>query len=150
MNNQKNSKFKQGVFVPKNKDKFIGSQAFYRSSLELRFMKFCDNNPNVLKWGSENIIIPYVSPADGKVHKYYVDNFVKIREGTEIKFYLIEIKPYSQCFPPQTKYKRKSNLIYEQTMYIKNQAKWSAAYEYCKKRGICFKILTEKDLLPYK
>ncbi|NBP16589.1 head completion protein [bacterium] len=150
MNTKKNPKFKQGVFVPKNKNKFVGTKAFYRSSLELRFMKFCDNNPNVIKWGSENIIIPYVNPLDGKVHRYFVDNFVQIREGAEVKNYLVEIKPHSQCFPPQTKYKRKSNLIYEQTMYVTNQAKWAAAREFCKKKGINFLILTEKDLLPYK
>lgn len=147
---RKNEKYKQGIFVPKFKDKFVGSKAIYRSSLELRFMKFCDNNPNVLKWGSENVIIPYVNPLDGKVHRYFVDNFVKIKEGEEIKNYLVEIKPYSQCFPPKTNYRKKSNLIYEQTMYVTNQSKWAAAREFCKKRGLNFLILTEKDLLPYK
>lgn len=145
---QKNSKYIQGIFVPKNKDKFIGSKAVYRSSLELRFMKFCDNNPNVLKWGSENVIIPYVSPLDNKIHRYFVDNFVKIKENNIIKNYLVEIKPSKQCAAPQTKYKRKSNLIYEQNMYVVNTSKWAAAKAWAKQKGMEFIILTEKDLIP--
>ena len=147
---QKNSKYRQGIFVPKNKEKFIGKQAVYRSSLELRFMKFCDNNSNVLQWSSESVIIPYVSPLDGKVHRYHVDNLVKIKEGSNIKVYLIEIKPAAQCAPPKTKYRKKSNLLYEQQMWITNNAKWHAAKEFCNKKCIEFKILTENDLLPYK
>jgi hypothetical protein len=140
------SKYRQGIFTPVNKDKFIGTKAVFRSGLELKFMRFCDNNTNVLKWGSENIVVPYVSPLDGRVHKYYVDNFVIIKEGDVIKKYLIEIKPSSQINPPQTKYRKKTHLIYEQTMYIKNQAKWAAAREFCMKKGLEFLILTEKDL----
>lgn len=147
---RKDPRFRQGIFIPKNKDKLVGGKAVYRSSLELRFMKFCDNNPNVLKWGSENIIVPYVNAIDGKVHRYFVDNYVMIKEGDIIKKYLVEIKPSKQCIPPTTKYKKKSNMIYEQTMYITNQCKWKAARDYCKKKGMEFIILTEKELLPYK
>jgi hypothetical protein len=141
-----NAKYRQGVFTPTNKDKFLGSTAIYRSGLELKFMRFCDNNPNVIKWGSENVIVPYISPLDGRAHKYYVDNFVIIKEGNVIKKYLIEIKPSKQTLPPETKYKKKQHLIYEQSMYIKNQAKWQAAREFCKKKGLDFLILTEKHL----
>ena len=95
------SKYRQGIFTPVNQDKFIGNKAIYRSGLELRFMRFCDSNDNVLRWGSENVIIPYISPLDGRVHKYYVDNFVIIKEGEIIKKYLIEIKPSSQTAPPK-------------------------------------------------
>ena len=140
------SKYRQGIFTPVNQDKFIGNKAIYRSGLELRFMRFCDSNDNVLRWGSENVIIPYISPLDGRVHKYYVDNFVIIKEGEIIKKYLIEIKPSSQTAPPKTKYRKQSHLIYEQTMFVKNQAKWQAAREFCKKKGLEFLILTEKDL----
>ena len=140
------TKYRQGIFTPVNKDKFLGSTAIYRSGLELKFMRFCDNNPNVIKWGSENVIIPYISPLDGRTHKYYVDNFVIIKEGSVIKKYLIEIKPSKQTLPPETKYKKKQYLIYEQSMYIKNQAKWQAAREFCKKKGLDFLILTEKHL----
>ena len=136
------SKYRQGIFTPINKDKFMGSTATYRSGLELKFMRFCDNNTNVLKWGSENVIVPYISPLDGRVHKYYVDNFVIIREGSQIKKYLIEIKPSKQTQAPNTKYKKKEHLIYEQSAWIINQAKWNAAKELCKKKGFDFLILT--------
>ena len=140
------SKYRQGIFTPINKDKFMGSTATYRSGLELKFMRFCDNNINVLKWGSENVIVPYISPLDGRVHKYYVDNFVVIKEGSQIKKYLIEIKPSKQTQAPNTKYKKKEHLIYEQSAWVINQAKWNAAKELCKKKGFDFLILTEKHL----
>ena len=140
------SKYRQGKFVPTNKDKFIGTHATYRSGLELKFMRFCDNNPNVLKWGSENVIVPYISPLDGRVHRYFVDNFVMIKEGNIIKKYLIEIKPSKQTQPPNTKYKKKEHLIYEQSMYVINSAKWDAARRFCKLKGFDFLILTEKHL----
>ena len=71
---KKTSKFKQGVFVCNNKDKYRGSTPIlYRSSYELSFMKWCDNNPAVVYWGSETIIIPYQNPMTGRVHRYFVD-----------------------------------------------------------------------------
>lgn len=146
MNLQKNNKYRQGIFTPKNKEKFKGEYAIYRSGLELKFMRFCDENTNVLLWSSEQVIVPYISPLDGRAHKYYVDNFVIIKEGDQIKKYLIEIKPSKQTIPPATKYKKKQHLIYEQSMYLKNQAKWKAATEYCKKNGLEFLIITEKEL----
>lgn len=147
---KKNPRFIQGIFIPRNKEKFLGSKAIYRSSLELRFMKFCDSNENVVKWGSENVIIPYLNPLDGKIHRYFVDNFVMIKEGNVTKKYLVEIKPSSQLSPPTTKYRKKSNLIYEQTMFITNKAKWQAAREWCNKKGLEFIIITEKQLTVNK
>jgi len=144
------NKWRQGVFVPKNKDKFIGSKATYRSGLELKFFRFCDDNPNVLKWGSENVVIPYTSPLDHRVHRYYVDNYIEIKEGTVTKKYLVEIKPSKQTKPPTVKYKKKRHLIYEQRAFVINQAKWAAAREYCKKIGGSFIILTEKELISNK
>ncbi len=143
-------KWRQGIFVPNNQDKFIGTKATYRSGLELKFFRFCDNSANVLKWGSENVIIPYRSPLDNRAHKYFVDNLVIIKEDDQIKKYLVEIKPYKQTKKPQTKYRKKSHLIYEQRAYITNQAKWSAAREYCKKCGYTFIIITEKELYNKK
>jgi hypothetical protein len=140
-------KFKQGVFKPKNKEKFLGKEAFFRSGLELKFMRFCDRNPNIIKWGSENVILPYISPFDNKIHKYYIDNFVVIKEGNTIKKYLIEIKPSKQTKPPSTKYKNERHFLYEKALFIKNQAKWAAADHFCKKNNLEFLILTEKDLI---
>ena len=146
MNISKNSKYRQGIYKPINGDKFIGSVATYRSGLELNFFKFCDRNENIIKWGSENVVVPYISPLDNRVHKYYIDNYVVIREGNKIKKYLIEIKPYKQTFPPVTKYKKQQHLIYEQKQYIVNQAKWESARKYSEKHGFIFLILTEKEL----
>lgn len=146
MNLQKNSKYRQGVFTPKNKEKFKGNYALYRSGLELKFMRFCDENANVLWWSSEQVVVPYISPLDSRVHSYYVDNLVVIKEGDQVKRYLIEIKPSKQTKPPTTKYKNRKHFLYEQAMYIKNQAKWQAATEYCKKKNLEFIIITEKEL----
>ena len=145
-NLQKNAKYRQGLFKPKNPNKFLGSTAIYRSGLELKFMRFCDENTNIIKWGSENIIIPYISPIDGRAHRYFVDNFVLIKEGDAVKRYLVEIKPSKQTAAPTTKYKKKSNLLYEQAMFAVNTAKWEAAKEFCKKNNATFRIITEKEL----
>ena len=140
-------KWRQGIFTPKNQNKFIGSKAVYRSGLELKFFRFCDDNPNVLEWGSENIIVPYISPLDNRAHRYYVDNYIAIKEGSEVVKYLVEIKPSKQTKPPTTKYRKRQHLIYEQKQYVINQAKWKAAKEFCRKKGFTFIILTEKELI---
>ena len=111
-------KWRQGIFTPKNQDKFIGSKAVYRSGLELKFFRFCDDNPNVLEWGSENIVVPYISPLDNKAHRYYVDNYIAIKEESEVVKYLVEIKPSRQTKPPTTKYRKRQHLLYEQKQYV--------------------------------
>ena len=141
------SKYKQGIYKPINGNKFIGNTATYRSGLELRFFRFCDYNPNIIKWSSESIVVPYISPLDGKVHRYFVDNYIMVKEGNAIKKYLIEIKPYKQTLPPATKYKKQAHLIYEQSAWLVNQAKWESAREYCKRHDLQFLIITEKDLI---
>ena len=84
----------KGKFKPKNISKYKGdpSGIIYRSSWELKFFKWCDKTPNVLKWGSETVIVPYISPVDNKVHRYFVDNIITLKEGDNIKTYLVEIK----------------------------------------------------------
>lgn len=145
--NNRDPRFKQGVFKPKHPQKFIGKFAIYRSSFELRFMRWADSNPNVLEWSSEQIIVPYVSPIDGRAHRYYVDNFVAIKEGTVVKKYLVEIKPFQQTQPPKpSKRKKASTVLYEQTQWVINQAKWASAKEFAKKKNAEFIILTEKEL----
>ncbi len=140
-------KWRQGIFVPKNINKFIGSKAIYRSGLELKFFRFCDDNKNVVKWGSENVIVPYYSPLDNKGHRYYVDNYIEIFEGKKLTKYLVEIKHSRETKPPKTKYRNRKHLLYEQKTFVTNQAKWKAAREYSKKRGYQFIILTEKELI---
>jgi len=140
-------KWRQGIFIPKNSDKFIGSKAVYRSGLELKFFRFCDDNKNVVKWGSENVIVPYYSPLDNKGHRYYVDNYIEILEGRKLTKYLVEIKHSRETKPPKTKYRNRKHLLYEQKTFVTNQAKWEAARKFSKKKGYKFIILTEKELI---
>lgn len=142
----KNKKYRQGIFVPVNQNKFIGDRAVYRSGLELKFFRFCDNNEKVLRWGSENIKIPYYNPLTKRTHRYHIDNYVVIKEGEKITKYCVEIKPYKQTKPPTTKYRKREHLIYEQKQYVTNQAKWAAARKYCDSRDYKFLILTEKEI----
>ena len=145
--------FRQGTYRPINKHKYKAAHTpVYRSSWELKFFTWCDNNPNVLEWSSENIIIPYASPFDGKIHRYYVDNKVVIQEGDIVTKYLIEIKPEKQTKPPVAKNsnKKQSTILYEKVTYVTNQAKWDAAKQWCKQRGYKFLILTEKELFNGK
>jgi hypothetical protein len=146
---KKDKRFRQGIFKPKNKNKYIGNDSpTYRSSWELKFFRWADCNENILAWGSENIIIPYTSPLDGKVHRYFVDNFIVFRDrnGNKQKF-LIEIKPSKQVAKPTTvKGKHRRTILYEQKTWVVNQAKWKAAEEWSKRKGYKFLIITEKEL----
>lgn len=145
----RDKRFRQGYYRPTNLDKFIGDIAIYRSGLERQFFSFCDHNPNVLRWGSENVKIPYYDSLRKKNRTYYVDNYVMIKEGDVIKKYLVEIKPYKQTLEPKpSKGKKKSSLLYESVAYQNNIDKWNFAREYAKKHGMEFIIITEKDLKP--
>lgn len=146
---KKNPKYVQGVFTAHYKEKYRGKfPIVYRSSLELKVMRWFDNNPNVVTWGSESVVIPYQSPLDGRVHRYFVDFVAALKEKDgNIKKLLIEIKPYKQTLRPEaTRNKKPKTMIYEQTEWVKNQAKWSAAEQYAKLKGYQFVILTEKHI----
>jgi len=139
----------RGVFKPLNISKYKGdpTNIVYRSLWERKFMKYCDENKNVLKWNSEEIIIPYVSPLDGRVHRYFPDFYVKYKNSKgEIVESLIEVKPKSQVKGPKVQKRKTKKYITEVTQFAKNQAKWKAAMEYCKDRRWEWKILTEDDL----
>tara|TARA_R100000152_G_C6759675_1_gene183637 strand:- start:154 stop:591 length:438 start_codon:yes stop_codon:yes gene_type:complete len=141
--------FRQGVFRPRNRQKHKGKQLpVYRSGWELKFFRWCDLNENVVAWSSEQVVVPYMNPITNKVSRYFVDGLVSIKESNGIKTYLIEIKPSKQTRPPTVrKGQRKTTTIYEQKMWVQNQAKWEAAEKWCKKKGnVEFKILTEKEL----
>jgi len=110
-------------------------------------MVYCDTNQNVLEWGSEEIVLPYRSPVDNKIHRYFPDFYIKVQEATgRIKKYLIEIKPLRQCSPPPKPKRQTKKYLGEAYEYAKNQAKWAAAREYCKDRMWEFKVLTENEL----
>ena len=142
-------KYIQGYFRPIHPEKYIGNpqNIVYRSSWELRFMKWCDESTNVIQYGSEEFFIPYRSPVDNKIRRYFPDFLIKIQEQSgEIKTYLIEIKPQRQTVQPKVPKRKTKNWLYEMKTYSVNQAKWAAAEEWCKSRGIEFKLITEKEL----
>lgn len=139
----------KGKYRVKNPMKYQGdlNNVIYRSSWELKFMKYCDTNPSVLEWGSESVIIPYVSPLDKKVHRYFVDFYMKVRTADgQIKKYLIEIKPERFTKPPPIPQRKTKNFINEVFQYGVNEAKWKSANQYCQQQGWQFLVLTEKDL----
>ena len=139
----------KGKNIPKNPEKYVGdiTNIVYRSSWERKLMKFLDENPNVLKWASEEAVIPYVSPVDNKIHRYFTDAYAKIKTKDGIKTYLIEVKPKHQTVPPK-KPKRISKHYQEALKtYAVNEAKWNAAKKVCEERDWNFLILTEDHLL---
>lgn len=146
---RKNKNFVQGIFNAQNIQKYKGKfPIIYRSSLELKVMRWFDNNPNIVTWGSESVIIPYISPLDERLHRYFVDFVAVLKEANgNLKKFIIEIKPYKQTIKPQpTKNKKPKTMIYEQSEWVKNQAKWQAAESWAKSKGYEFLILTEKHI----
>lgn len=141
--------FSKGFYNPRHPEKYKGdlNKIIYRSSWELDFCKFLDNNPNILEWVSEPFGIPYFNEIDKKYHKYYPDFLIsyKNKEGKLIKE-LIEIKPSTQVQEPTTVGKKSKQQLYERLTYIKNICKWKAAQEFCNNSGITFRILTESKL----
>lgn len=143
-------KYTQGFFKPKNPQKYKGdpTNIIYRSGWELKLMLWFDREPNILEWRSEELTIPYRSPIDKKIHRYFPDFIIK-KKGVDgkIQTVMIEIKPLKQTVPPakvnKKPTKRQLNEIFE---YGKNQAKWKAAREYCADRKWEFLIMTEKEL----
>ena len=138
-----------GIFRPRNIKKYRGDyrNIIYRSSWEKVFMRYCDKNSNILEWGSEETIIPYRSPLDQRIHRYFPDFYVKVRDNDgKAKKYIIEIKPKRQVNEPKVQKRKTKKYIREVMEYAKNQAKWNAAKEYCADRHMEFKILTEDNL----
>ena len=148
---KKNSKYTQGIFQPKYPEKYRGSlPIYYRSNMELCALRMLDNNPNVLTYGSESVVIPYTSPLDGRIHRYFVDLVaaLKDRNGT-IKKLLIEVKPHKLLSPPIfSNRKSQSTLLYENKQYAINMAKFAAAKQWCEKNNYTFLILTEREIAP--
>lgn len=139
----------RGKYQPSFPKKYRGDyrNIIYRSLWERKFMVYCDNNKNILEWGSEELALPYRSPVDNRVHRYFPDFYIKVKEsdGT-IKKMIVEIKPFKQTVEPQPKKKKTKGYIFEVVEYAKNQAKWTAAREWCLDHGYEFKVLTENEL----
>jgi hypothetical protein len=118
-----------------------------RSSWETRFALWCDRNPAIVKWSSEETIIPYRCHTDNRIHRYFVDFRIKVKQTDgSIKTYIVEIKPHAQTKPPEYPGRKTKRFITESLTFVKNQSKWKAAEEWCKDRGYEFKIITEREL----
>jgi hypothetical protein len=150
----------KGKFRPNNPHKYKGdpTSVIYRSRWELNLMAYFDSHPNVKWWQSEEVIIPYKSPIDGKYHRYFPDFLVRMinKDGIE-ETVLIEVKPYSQTMPPDISKKNATKTgrvsrryLNEVKTYGINDAKWTAAEEFCKDKGWKFIIMTEKEIFGNK
>ncbi len=119
----------------------------YKSSLELKAIRFCDFNKHIVKWSSEMFHIKYIKPTDGKQHRYYVDLFIEFVDGSK---FLVEIKSSSETKEPRKPSKKTVKAInnYQKALetWYTNNAKWDACKQFCKERGIKFLILTENEL----
>ena len=136
-------------YKPLNPKKYQGNpnNIICRSSWERKFCMWADRKDNVVSWASEEINIPYISPKDNRVHKYYPDFLIKVKESNNrIKTYVVEVKPKKQTIPPKKRSRITKSYIYECQTYAVNQAKWKAASEFCKDNRIEFKIITEDEL----
>jgi hypothetical protein len=138
-----------GTFRPSNPQKYVGDykNIIYRSSWEARVMHWLDRNPSIVSWASEEVVIPYVSPVDGRWHRYFPDFVVKVKDknGT-LKTMMLEVKPKKQTKEPQQQRRVTKRYITEVTTWGVNQAKWKAATEYCLDRNWEFKLITEDHL----
>ena len=138
-------------YKTQNPSKYIGdpTKIICRSLWERRVCKYLDENKNVIRWGSEELVIPYYSPVDRKMHKYYPDFIAEIKDksGT-IKTYVIEVKPKKQTKPPKKPKRKTKSYLNECMTYAVNEAKWKSANKMCKEEGWEFIILTEDNILP--
>lgn len=148
MKKSKYKEFKQGIYKPINKDKCLNKgDIIYRSQLEFRLMRMCDKNPSVLEWSSESVIIPYKNPIKGTISRYFMDAYIKLNTPSGPKKFLVEIKPDRQTKPPTaSNKKKKSTILYENATFAVNSAKWEAAKQFARNKGMEFLIITEKDL----
>ena len=135
----------KGIYKPTNPKKYVGNpnNIVYRSLLERRFMVYCDTNPGIVNWASEELPIRYFNPIDKKYHRYFPDFIIKTDKNKKM---LIEIKPSRQITRPKPPKKKTKSYMRESFEFIKNKAKWSAATKYAEDNNAVFKIITEKDL----
>ena len=143
----------KSIYKPSHPEKYLGNSnnIICRSSWERQFCRYCDVNPNIVKWASEEFSIPYISPVDGRRHRYYPDFLIEVKEKSgKLKKYVIEIKPKKQTLPPIKKKRVTKGFITEAKTYAVNQAKWKAAVDFCKDNLIEFKIITEDELYHWK
>ena len=138
----------KGWFNPRHPTKYQGDadNIIYRSTWERRVMKWLDEHPNVLWWSSEELAVPYKSPIDNKMHRYFPDFIAKMRlKDGKVMTYIIEVKPMAQTKMPIQKRKTK-RFLQEMATYAVNQEKWRAADIFCQEHGWKFLVVTEQEL----
>jgi CRISPR/Cas system CMR-associated protein Cmr5 small subunit len=141
--------FHKRKFTPIFPEKYTGdpTNIIMRSSWETMFASWCDKNPSIVKWSSEETIVPYRCPTDNNIHRYFVDFKIQVRSKESfLKTYLVEVKPQKQTVAPVYPGKQTQRYLTESLTFMKNKAKWAAAVEYAKDRGWEFKIITEHEL----
>ena len=139
----------KSIYKPSHPEKYQGNpnNIVCRSSWERKFCHWCDHNENILRWASEEFSIPYVSPVDNRVHRYYPDYLIEVKDtGGKVKKYVVEVKPKKQTREPKKPARTTKTYINEVKTYAVNQAKWKAASEFCLDNGVEFKIITEDEL----
>lgn len=139
----------KGLFKPKYPQKYKGNPTniIYRSLYELKLMMYLDRNQNVIEWASEEFFVPYKSPLDGKIHRYFPDFWVKKKNKEGLtETIVIEVKPKTQTIPPAPQKEITKRYLYEVQTWGVNQAKWEAANKYCQHKGWKFMLATEKEL----
>ena len=173
--NSEKTKFKQGCYVPVNREKVIGGEIIYRSSWEEKLARWCDLSPSVIRWGSEVVAIQYrdpgsvdlnecrkygLNPGDPNqwpIKNYYIDFYIEFLSDenengeSHLEKVLIEVKPFKETLPPEpvsesAKLKEKKRFNEAAKTYLRNREKWRAAQAYAEKHGVKFAIWTEKSL----
>jgi hypothetical protein len=136
------SRYAQGPYEIKNPGKYVGKGTpRYRSGWEHAFMRFCDNNDNIVSWASESIAIPYRNPFTGKMTQYIPDFLIQYRNrNNQVITELVEIKPKKQSVI-ESKASAK-----ERAVVAINYAKWDAATKWSRRNGINFRVVTEDDI----
>lgn len=140
----------KGYFKPQNPQKYKGNPTniIYRSRWEWKLMQYLDMHPDVIEWSSEEFFIPYRSPVDNRIHRYFPDFCIKKinKDTNKTETVVIEVKPAVQTREPVKQKKVTRRYITEVMTYGVNQAKWKAANEFCADRNWQFVIMTEKEL----
>ncbi|MHA1672159.1 MAG: TnsA endonuclease N-terminal domain-containing protein, partial [Promethearchaeota archaeon] len=111
-------------FFPSNK--VDASIVEYESGLERDLFLKANHAPNVKRIQHQPITIGYKA-SDGHIRKYTPDVYLEFQNGFKV---LIEVKYASEVSSKELKYRER----------------WDKAFEWGKKRGILFCVLTEKEI----
>ena len=134
-----------GKFVARNPKKYKGdpNNIIYRSLWEFKLMKYLDSHTQIVNWSSEEFCIPYRSPIDRRMHRYFPDFWVEKENGEQL---VIEVKPKQHLVPPAKPKRQTKKYLREMYTFAINQRKFEVAEEFCKNRNMKFMIMTQDDL----